>query len=55
MKILQNIKRKLMSKYKIRISKSYKTARKKLNTLDLDLLDIVVETLANGEKLDKNI
>ncbi len=39
--------------YEIQISKVYKKQRKKLSEKDKELIDEVVEVLANGQKLDK--
>lgn len=41
------------SKYKVRVSKQYKNARKRLNEQDKELLEQVIAKLANGEALDK--
>lgn len=42
-----------MSKYQIRTSSTYKTARKKLSYHDKELLEEVVLRLANGEALEE--
>ncbi len=42
----------IVSKYKVAVSSTYKRQRKKLSIKDRELLDIVIEKLANDEILE---